>query len=165
MKAGDIVLFHRKGPVSFLLGNLLKLIDKNYNGEYWHTGILWLREYDGWLVLEALASGVELMYHSTKQLEKEADVFPWLDESPDKDRMQKFFDEYQGKPYDIIIYFWIALALIIRHYWNKPIPRLLDNRFCCWELCAEFFEFMGKPIVSKYDIAIITDIVKAVIPS
>ena len=74
--------------------------------------------------------------------------------------MDQFRCDYIGKPYDVAIYFWTGLAILIRHFFNHPIPKLLNDRFCCWELVQEFSEAMGKPIQSKYDVIIISDLIK-----
>jgi len=75
--------------------------------------------------------------------------------------MGKFLQGHINKKYDVAIYFFTALAIIIRHYFNRPIPKLLDQRYSCWELVQEFSIEMGKPILSRYDVVVIVDIIKA----
>ena len=75
--------------------------------------------------------------------------------------MREFFDSHINKRYDVAVYFWTALAIIIRHYFNRPIPKLLDNRFSCWELVQEFTTHCGKPVLSRYDVIILPDMLEA----
>lgn len=158
MKTNDIVEFKRKGFVSFVLGGLLKILVPSWDGWGWHLGIAWGAKADGWWILEAKANGVVINWYPTRAL-LNTRSHTWLDEVDGREK-REFLLFHSGKKYDIAIYFWTALAIIIRHFWNRPIPKLLDNRFSCWELVAEYCAAMNKPIVSKYDVIIITDILK-----
>ena len=156
---GDIVVFKRKGPVSFILGGILKLFEPSWDAWGWHVGFVSGHDDDkGWMVCEALAGGVAenplSLYHDYK-------TYRWFETPPEQFRVNQFLFHYQGKPYDIAIYFWTTLAVIFRHYFNRPIPKLLDERFSCWELVQEFTMDMNKPILSRYDVIIITDLMKA----
>ena len=163
MNRGYIIEFKGKGIIFQVLSALLSIFDSDWRKlkwKPWHLAIAWRRAYDGWYVLEA-RHGVEINYFSDKFLTKNTRSYQWLDEVPTTKKMNKFFEEHIGKSYDVAVYFWTSLAIIIRHYFNHPIPKLLDNRFSCWELVQEFTAAMNKPIVSCYDVVIITDIVKA----
>ena len=161
MRAGYIIEFKRKGIVSAVLGGILKLFDHDYDGWGWHVAIAWAKAYDGWFVVEACALGVKANYYSDKYLERNTRAWKWFETPLLNEQMNKFLQANIDKAYDIAIYFWTSVAIIVRHYFNHPIPKLLDQRFSCWELVAEFCADMGKPIVSKYDVVIISDIVKA----
>ena len=161
MKSGYIVEFKRKGFTATLLGGLLKLFEPSWDGWGWHLAIAWERAYQGWLLLEATASGVMLNFYEDKFLEQNTRSWKWLDKTPTRAEKDKFFEEHTLKRYDIAIYFWTSLAIITRHYFNRPIPKLFDDRWSCHELIQDYAEVMGKPIVSRYDVVIITDIIKA----
>jgi len=55
-----------------------------------------------------------------------------------------------GKRDDIAIYFWTSLQYILRHYFNRRIPRLLDDRqalqrrAACWRISAIFTRRWGR---------------------
>ena len=158
---GSIVEFKREGFVSLVLGNLLKLFERDWDFYGWHLGILWDRAYDGWYILEATGPGVKVNYYSNSYLEKNSRYWDWLDKEPTRVDMGLFLKEHINQKYDVATYFFTALAIIIRHYFNRPIPKLLDERFSCWELAAEFCADMGEPIVSKYDVILLPDLIKA----
>ena len=63
--------------------------------------------------------------------------------------------------YDVAVYFFTMLQYLILHFFNHPIPRLLDNRYACWELAFFFAREMGKPIQSIHKYPVITDFLKA----
>ena len=161
IQRGYIIEFKRTGLTSAILGSLLKLFERSWDGWGWHLAIAWEQAYDGWNILEATEDGVEINYYSDKYLDENTRAYQWLTKVPSRKAMGEFLKSHINKKYDVAIYFWTALAIIIRHYFNHPIPKLLDDRFDCWELSAEFFAEVGEPIQSKYDVIIITDIIKA----
>ena len=161
MDKGYILEFKRQGIVSTILGGLLKLFERKWNGWGWHLAVIWERTYDGWYVLEARHE-VEINCYTDKWLRANTRNYKWLDSPPENEKFNKFLEDHTGKSYDVAIYFWTALQYLIRHFFNHKIPRLLDDRFTCWELVFEFCEEMGKPIGSKYDCPIITDFLRVV---
>lgn len=161
MKCGDIIEFKRKGFVSWFLGGLLKLLKRDWDSWGWHLGIAWQRSWYGWYILEATGKGICLNWYSDAYLAQSTRVWEWFDEELDPMDMSSFLKKHINKKYDVAIYFWTSLAVIIRHYFNHPIPKLLDDRFSCWELVQEFSTEMGKPIISRYNVVVIIDIIKA----
>lgn len=159
MKVGDILEFKRSGLISGVLGGLLRMFEPDWDFWGWHLAIVWQRSYLGWYVLEA-RHGVEINYFTNKFLKENTRAYKWLEESPTKDKMGEFLTSHVSKSYDVLIYFWTTLQYLIRHYFNHRIPRLLDDRYTCWELVAEFCEVMGKPCQSKYDCPIICDMLR-----
>jgi hypothetical protein len=85
-------------------------------------------------------------------------VYRWLNREPTDAQIQSYLNDVLGKRYDVAIYFWTSLQYILRHYFNRRIPRLLDDRYTCWENLCEFYEAMGKRIVSRFDCPMITDV-------
>jgi hypothetical protein len=158
MNSGDLIEFKRKGFVARVLGGILKLFERKWDAWGWHVGIAWQRSHGGWYILEAVARGVTINFYSFAFLAENTRFHTWLEETPRDDAMKAFFQEYIGKRYDVAIYFWTALQYLIRHFFNRRIPRLLDDRFTCWELAAAFFDYMGKPVHSKYDCPMLPDI-------
>ena len=160
MERYNVVEFKRKGPTSFILGSLLKLFTPSWDKWGWHLAIAWERVFDGWMILEALSGGVQVKFHSDKELMATTRNYKWLTNT-DELTAHALLKEFQGKKYDVAVYFFTALAIIIRHYFNRPIPKLLDSSYTCWELVQEFCCEMGRPICSKYDVVIITDMIEA----
>lgn len=161
MTRGDIIEFKRQGFVSALLGGFLKLFERDWDGWGWHLAIAWEAAHDGWFILEA-RHGVEINYFPNRFLKENTRFYRWLSVPPTMRKMNKFLSEHAGKSYDVTVYFWTALQYLIRHYFNHRIPRLLDDKFTCWELVFEFCDIMGKPVSSKYDCPILIDFIKAV---
>ncbi len=157
----DIVVFQGDGFIFQVLGRLLKLFNTWWDRWGWHTAIIWRRGYQGWFLLEATAHGVMEHFYSDAYLHDHARIYRWLDTCPNQKSMDSFFETHILRPYDVAIYFWTALQYLVRHFFNHRIPRLLDARFTCWELCFEFAEEMGKQIGSKYDCPMITEMIKA----
>ncbi len=165
MKRGDIIEFKRQGFVSTILGGVLKLFERDWDGWGWHLAIAWLQVGDlGWHILEATEDGVETNFYFNSWLKDEVRTYKWLDKVPSQKKMNKFLEGHLNKKYDVVIYFWTTLQYLIRHYFNHRIPRLLDDRFTCWELASEFCDEMGKPWESRYDCPMITDFLKVAKP-
>jgi len=163
MKSGNIVAFKGTSNTFKVLSFLLSIFDSDWRKlkwKPWHLGIAWHKTSGGWWVLAAGEDGVGLKFYFSRELE-EVRWYDWLEKPLTQKKLDKFLKGHIGKKYDIATYFWTSLAVIFRHFWNRPIPKLLDDRFSCWELVQEFAEEMGKPIVSKYDVIIIVDIIKA----
>jgi len=158
------LLEHRgdKPPsASWFISRALKLFERWWDGWGWHLSIAWKKAGNGWYILEATGDGVEVNFYRNKYLFTDTRIYQWFATPPTRKVMDKFYREHIGKKYDVAIYFWTALQYLFRHFWNKRIPRLLDDRYTCWELVFEFCDEMGKPLGSKYDCPIITDFVKA----
>jgi hypothetical protein len=164
MKVGDIVLFRGKGFVFSIFNVLLCLLDifwrKQPKPRYWHMGIAWFQDRYGWYLIEGYAPVVRLHYYSHIELEH-TKRFSWLGKSPSEKFKRSFEKKYLGKKYDVAIYFWTMLAYLIRHYWNRRIPRLLDNSYTCWELGDAFCDELNKPWQDEFDCVILTDFLKA----
>lgn len=161
MKAGDILVFKGSGLVFEILSRLVKCFEQKWDRWGWHMAIVFQKESEGWYVLESQGNGVNINFYSEKFLRENTCCYEWFDKSPSKVKMGQFLIDYNGKSYDVAVYFWTAFQYLIRHFWNRRIPRLLDDQFTCWELVFEFCEVMGKPIGSKYNCPIITDALKA----
>lgn len=138
------------------------MLDKEWDGWGWHLAIAWEKSTieDSWYILEARQDGVEINLYPTLFLKSQTRMYQWLDKQPTKKQLKSFLGTHLGNKYDVTIYFWTSFQYLIRHFFNHRIPRLLDNRYTCWELVFEFCEAMGKPISSIYDCPIIADAVK-----
>jgi hypothetical protein len=161
IRAGQIVLFKGKGLVFSILSLLIAIVDSNWRGRKWkpwHCGILWRKDTGGWYVFEGYAPRSRLHFYANADL-KDARFYNWVPFYP---KAEVFLETHIDKPYDVAIYFWTGVQYLIRHYLNHRIPRLLDDRYTCWELISEYASFMGKPVQSRFDCPMIPDILKAI---
>jgi hypothetical protein len=160
-RAGDFVLFRGKGPVFKVISFLLCFCDLRWRWlkwKPWHTAFITEITQGQAVICETTAVGIvenPLSRHSDYK------IYRWLDQEPNGRTIRRYLGSHLGKKYDVAIYFWTALQYLIRHYWNRRIPRLLDDRYTCWENAWEFAEYCGKPIGSKYDCPMITDLCRA----
>jgi len=158
IKVGDIIIFKRNGLVSFILGGILKLFERGWDGWGWHVAFIsGIDDYTGVMICEALAGGVT---ENPLSNYKDYRVYRWFDESPDQFKVNRFVSKHKGEKYDILVYPLTALAYLIRHYWGRPVPRLLDNSWSCWELVYYFCNRMGKPLAESYDFPMISGLNK-----
>lgn len=158
-KPGDTVLFKGNGPLfAFFNFALSTYIPKwrRLKWKPWHMGKLWGKTPEGWFVMEAWTPISRLQYYSNAELEQRAKVVAWLGPL-DADFKMKCEQQYLHKPYDVTVYFWTMAQYFVRHYWNRVIPRLLDDRYTCWELVQSIDCDAGKGWGSKYDCVMITD--------
>ncbi len=160
IRAGDVIVFKGEGYIFRLCSLLFSVLDSSWRKRDWKPWhVAFLTQMDS-IICEATAKGVVLT-PLFKYEGKEWRCYRWFSESPRDIDIARFLGYYYGKKYDVLLYFWTLVQYIFRHYWNRPIPRLLDDRFTCWELVASFAEDMGKPLQSKYDCPTLPDILNA----
>jgi len=180
MKVADIVEFKRKGFMSWFLGGLLKLFNPSWDGYGWHLAILWQPGYDGWYILEATGQGVRKNWYDRTYLQKNTRIWSWLDEAPLDGYMKTFLARHINKRYDVAVYIhtlvqylllraieWFQKTFIPWHKFNISLPRVLNNRWTCWEIVFWFCRDMGKPIQESIGLdytryPLITDFLRAV---
>jgi hypothetical protein len=161
VKPGFLLEHKGGGWAAKILGFLLKIFEPSWDGWGWHLSIAWEKDVGGWWILEATGDGVEVNYYDNDYLFTDTHIYKWFDKVPSLKKRDDFEASHIGKPYDVAIYFWTGIQYLIRHFFNRRIPRLLDDRFTCWELVFEFAEQMGKPIGSRYDCPMISDFCEA----
>lgn len=160
IQLGDIIEFKGKGPVYEILSRLIWLFERWWDRWGWHTAFVCGEDNDGWLICEAIAQGVSVT--PLKNYGLEYRVHRWFDEPPSKRKVNAYVKSVIGADYDVAIYFWTGLQYLIRHLINHRIPRLLDNRYTCWENVFFFCYEMGNPVQAIYDCPMITDLIKVV---
>jgi len=152
---GDILVFKGGGLVFEILSRILKLFAWDWDRWGWHTGFVVC----GNQLCESIACGICLSPLSKYKVENTR-VYRWLDTPPTNEKINTFLGSHLGKRYDVAIYLWSGLQYLFRHFWNRRIPRLLDDRFTCWENVSEFCDDMGKPVMSRYDCPMLPDMLK-----
>jgi len=161
IKRGDIIEFKGRGPTFFFLGWILKLFEWWWDRWGWHTAFVCGKDERGLLICEALDSGVQITPLSRYDGYPYR-IYRWLDRVPPQTKVDAYVESVLGARYDVTIYFWTAAQYLFRHFFNRRIPRLLDDRYTCWENVFWFMREMGKPIQSIYDCPMITDMLKVV---
>lgn len=162
IKAGDILIFKRKGVVSGALGWVLRRFERWWDGWGWHMAIAWQKGRFGYWILEAAAEGVRVNLIRDDLLKTDIRAYRWLDEPPADEEMEKFMVNNLDCGYDVTVYFWTMIQYLVLHFFNHSISRILDNRYTCWELAFFFTRKMGKPIQSVHKYPMITDFLKEV---
>lgn len=159
IQMGDILVFKRKGFVSGILGPILKLFKRKWDGWGWHMAIAWeeAQYKNGLWILEATGDGVRVGLLSEDKLKNEIRAYRWLDEPPSGEVMEKFMAENLDKGYDVLVYFWTLIQRGLLRVIKHSIPRILNNRYTCWELVFLFAREMGKPIGDILDYPLLTD--------
>ena len=163
-KPGDTLLFRGSGLLFHFFNLLLNLLDPRWRRRTfkpWHTAILLRPHQDGWVILEGTYPHSQPRFVPRKVLSAQCRFLPWMRQAPLPTELIAFEQQYTGKKYDILIYFWTMAQYLFRHYWNRSIPNLLDDRYTCWELVGEWYDFVCDPIHSKYDCIIIENILSA----
>ncbi len=165
-ETGQWFFLHKGGgPVfnifNFILGALYSRWRKR-DWKPWHMSIPIQRTMTGWFVMEGASPKSRIHHYSFETLDRNAvRAYKWLDKKPDSMELGAFMSAYVGKKYDVDIYFWTAAQYLVRRFWNRRIPRLLDDRYTCWEFACEWAEANGKPFQAKYDCPFIIDILDA----
>jgi len=156
MRPGDILIFRRakRDYIGLVFSLLIKLFYPNWDMWGWHMAYVIGPDLNDWIIGEATWPCVRRNHLSQMG---EHRVYRWFSVPLPQSDIESFTSRHIGAKYDILLYPWTLAPYLVRHFWNKPVPRLLDDRFTCWEYVCEFVEAMGKPIVSKYDCPLIAD--------
>lgn len=165
LRHGDIILFKGSGPVFWFFSLLLCLLEPGWrklNWRPWHMAVAWDKTGTGWQCFEGYAPVSRLHTYTEAELRGRCRFYRRLDPEPSYLDSQTFLINHVGKPYDVAVYFFTSLGYLLRHYWGKPIPYFMDNRFSCWELVYHWQDDMGQPLAGKYDFPLITDFLKVV---
>jgi hypothetical protein len=154
---------NKAGPLAGFISFLSSIFDSQWRDlkrKPWHVRLVVSGYGRTATVLDALAKGVEEKPIDSIPLDKQQ-AYRWFDDSINADFLKKWVEAHIGKRYDVLAYFWTAAQYLARAIFNRYIPRLLDDKYTCWELIMEFCEDAGKPMNSKRDCPLITDLCKA----
>jgi hypothetical protein len=160
IKSGDILVFKGRGFLYEVLSRLVKLFDPSWDRFGWHVGFVVGVHNTVITTCEALAQGVCLQYYPIDSLTPDkVRVYRWVVPTPNEADIYKFVNKHLGEKYDIMVYPVTALAYIIRHYWGRPIPRLFDNAWSCWEWVYYYADEFGHSIAEDYDFPMVNQMV------
>ena len=163
VRVGCIVEFQRSFKffsVSGFLGGLLKLFNRKWDGYGWHVAWVTSVEDGNIKIIEAAPGGVREVHIDSHFYKDDRNYRFWdLGLEPTPQDVKAIVKKHEGLPYNYESYFWIALVYIFRHYWNRPIPKLLDNQYLFWELVINILRDLDKPIgQGDYDLPLLTDL-------
>lgn len=159
MKVGDIILFKGRGIGFKLLSRLIRLFEKDWDGWGWHMAyVAFIAPDGGALIAESVGRGIR---EASLPTNREYRVYTWLEDA-DRLKIQEFTNKHLGENYDVAVYLWTMLQYLVLHFFNHPIPRLLDNRYTCWEFVFLMAREMGRPIQSLHRYPFLTDFLKAI---
>ncbi len=153
IKPGSIILFKGKGFLYEILSRLIKMKHPEWDRWGWHMALVvdYHKSY-GWMLAEAMADGVG--YGWLKQKSSKWRVVNWCGDVPAIE-VRRFAADRMGCKYDVMAYIWTALQEIMPWF-----PRIVNNRYTCWELVYEFCREMGCAVQKPHKYPVITDIVK-----
>jgi hypothetical protein len=164
VRPGDIILCDSAGPLAACLSFMISVFDsdwRNLQRKPWHVRFVSKGVGLNATVCEALSPVVcERRLTSIPILKQRA--YRWFDDGIQQEWLDRWVYAHCGLRYDVLIYFWTAIVYLARAVWNRYIPRLLDDRYTCWELVMEMCEDAGKPMHSKRDCPLITDLCQAI---
>jgi len=163
LEPGDILLFKRNNGdgIAGILSWLLRQLDKCWDGWGWHMGYVYDVFTDGSIIVaEAkIGNGVQLVKHQGINSLGEVRIYRWVD-GFDLSVLKNFTLEHLGCAYDLACYFWTGMQLLIRRFSGRYIPRIINNRYTCWELVCDMTQAMGKPLQPTLRYPLITDMIK-----
>ena len=158
---GALVLVKGEGLTFRIISGLLSLLNPSWRKRKWkpwHTFFICGHDDSrGWLICEALGEGV-CVHPLANYTSKEYRMYRWFDSPRDQNKITDFVASHLGQKYDILVYPLTALAYLARHYWGRPVPRLFDNSWSCWELVYYFADRMGQSFAESYDFPMINEL-------
>ena len=163
VRPGDIILCKSGGLLATTLGTLIAVFDSDWRHLKWKPWhVRFVSRYYGTssIVCESTADGIQENPLTSIPLERQK-AYRWFDHTLDIDWLDDWVQAHLGLPYDVMVYPWTAIQYLARAVWNRRIPRLLDDRYTCWENVAEMAEDACKPLHSKRDCPMITDLCRA----
>ncbi len=164
LKRGDLVLFKGNGFLFTTLSFLLCLFDsdwRKYSPKPWHCAFVSRvigESEPSYMIAEAWNPKVrERLFEPSIE---DCKIYRWLDREQTSTQIESFLAQTMGARYDISIYFLTSLQYLARHLWNRPILRLLDNRFSCWEVDCDAMLIFGRGLMSMYDCPMMPDMLR-----
>lgn len=121
--------------------------------------------------------GLRLVFRSLDYLKRETVCYRWFDRRIPRKVIDKWVAGHQGCKYDVAVYGWTMLQYLVlkgieliqklfRIKAKIALPRVLNDRYTCWEALFQFARDMGKAIqeaigktVSRYPM--ISDLMEA----
>ncbi len=165
LKRGDIIAFKGRGVCFTMLSALISALVPEWRKREWkpwHLAVAYrqsttLRNY--WILIEALAGGVQEKNHSIKELQENARVYRYLSDAPSTKAISDFKQIYLGFRYDAGAYLGTMITYFLAklHLWHG---RVIDKQHTCWETASAFARYMHKPFQDNWEYPVIWKIIK-----
>jgi hypothetical protein len=159
-RRGDILVHKGEGIVFEILSRFLRLFESWWDRWGWHMSFVVLRVMNQLTIAEAreLFTGCREITTQTSNIR----CYRYFDEVPDLEATSVYLTNSMGKRYDVAVYFFTMIQYLVLHFRNKSLPRILDDRYTCWELVFDYCTEMGKPITTIRKYPILTDFLKEI---
>jgi len=161
---GDIVLFDlNKNPgISRVCSALLAICDSRWrkrDRKFWHTAIVSRKDRKlGWMIFEGNTPCTrEIPLASCGSHE----LYRWFDKPVTQAKMRQFVEKYTGRSYDAAVYILTALTYLLHRYFNIHLPRILDDKYTCWELVYDACFYLGKPLGETHNYPMLPDMLES----
>ena len=168
LQPGDILIFKRneRSRTSRILGWVVKHLEHDWDGWGWHMGYVRCVGEDGSIdTVESLrGQGVEDVRYPTFGDLGEVRIYRWFD-GLDDELLESFTNMHMGEDYDIACYFWTSLQRLLVPVTHHLIPRIINNRYTCWELVCDMARAMNKPLQPAEQYPLIADMERALEPA
>jgi hypothetical protein len=155
IRPGDIGVCKGSGFIYNLFKPLLKVFFPYWDGWGWHTFFVAFKNSDGWQIFEELGTGADVSPLSSFENMR---FYRWFE--PDHKLIMQFILEYQGRKYDVELYFHTLLQYLSLRFLNIFIPKVKNKKYTCWELVCEFCKFSGKELVPDKICPLLPDMIK-----
>ncbi len=135
-RAGDILIFHDPGFLSWILSHLIVLLkEPKWDRWGWHMGpVIGPNQY-----IDATWPRVKFANLNEPPWPKR--VYRIFDEPPSQSTIDRFVKSHVGRPYDWFVYIMTSLAVLFRP--RIDIPRIITETYDCWEVTCDFCEDNG----------------------
>ena len=168
LRPGDILIFKRnaRNRSARVLGWVMHRMEHDWDGWGWHTGYVSRVLPDGGIeTVESLrGTGVENVRYPGFGDLGEVRIYRWFDELDDE-LLEAFTMMHLGQGYDIACYFWTSLQKILAQFTHRLIPRIINDRYTCWELVCDLARAMDKPLQPPEEYPLIADMERALEPA
>lgn len=162
IKVGDAIAFRGNGPLfkvlSFILGIFVPSWRKRQD-KPWHVAFVSRHVRGGWMLIEALAGGVQEVFHTIDELEDRARAYRFLPEPTTQQDIGTFKDMYLGFPYDVKAYVGTMVLFLLQKV-TRYRGRVVDNMHMCWETLSAWARFKHRPFQPNFEYPMIHKIIK-----
>jgi len=161
IKPGANILWKGGGNFTALLSGILALKDKSWRARTWrpwHTGfVVKVLDTGEIITFQAvnLSEGVCAVTYATPEDMGDCKLYNWLG-NPDQKAIDRYVDEWNGNPYDVLAYFWVIITVLFN--WHFSIS---DKRLMCWENLSNFDRYMSKEIQPSWEEPLISKMMNA----
>jgi len=168
LQPGDILVFKRneRSRTARVLGWVLQHMEHDWDGWGWHTGYVRRVMEDGSIeTVESLrGQGVENVQYPDFQSLGDVRIYRWFDDLDDN-LLETFTMMHVGEDYDIACYFWTSLQRLLEPVIHHLIPRIINQRYTCWELVCDMAQAMDKPLQPVRQYPLIADMERVLEPA